>query len=216
VRVLAIGLMLCGPALADGSAREPPSRAARSRAGCERLPAAWELDAMIDATSARLDKKTATTRVLTWKIEEEQLPEGMDDRPLRIETAIMWLELSGHGWTLAHLYRYSQDGPSAAWQIPVIKATRAVEYVGERSYDHAPTRADLDQFLGNTRWRFEARDAGFKLLDSEVCREAWRTSFEVPPGMHTQPSRNETGDLRLGVDDEENTREVLAALLEHR
>ena len=164
--VVVAALFACGPACADASVREPTK--ANPDAGCERWRPLWKLPAMIEAAARGTKPKIA--RVLTWKIEE-------DDRPLRLETALVWLQ-GDKSWTLTHLYRHPQDGPSAAWQVSMVYD---VPYEGQRSYDHAPTRADFERFVDATWWKFGSRERGWKLLDSEVCRDAWRAAFSVEP-----------------------------------
>jgi len=45
------------------------------------------------------------------------------------------------------------------------------------------TSADVEEFLREARWSFEAKGF-FRLVDSEVCNRAWRDSFGVPPPQH--------------------------------
>jgi hypothetical protein len=172
-----VSLLPCARAFADSSVRAPVKTAGRAEAGCERLPTAWKLDAMNQAAAPHSGSKTPqVARILTWKIEE-------DDRPLRLETVLMWIQVEQH-WTLAHLYRHPQDGPTAGWHI---SSVTDVPYRGTDAYDHAPTRADLEQFLKDTWWHFAPRDS-FKILDSEVCRDAWRASFAAAP-WHTYSAK---------------------------
>ncbi len=175
MRPIALLLFSCTTAFADTSVTSPQqtNKTARAEAGCEKLPASWKLDEMVTIAGARYGVKSAqAARVLAWKIEE-------DDRPLRIDAVLLWLRVDKR-WGLANLYRHPLDGPNAPWHVSMVYD---VPYVGEQTFDHAPNRSDLEGFLTDTWWNWEGR-SGFKLLDGEVCPEAWKTAFGAAPWHH--------------------------------
>lgn len=168
---IALVLAFCWPLAARADSSVPPAakRPGRAAAGCARLPAEWvpteiAQAALGDAKAAA----TATLRVLAWQFDE-------DDRPLLVHSALVWIQ-AGQSWRLAHLYRHPRD-VKPSWRISMVTD---VPYAGAQSYARAPGRAELDRFLDDTWWRF-APHSGFRLLDAEVCADAWRATFAQPP-----------------------------------
>src|SRR4051812_14848297 len=76
------------------------------------LPRNWNPSDL--ARAATPEGYTSTeVRVLIWQIKE-------DDRPLRVESAIICLRLEGKGnrWALAHVSRHPQvEQPPPAWRL---------------------------------------------------------------------------------------------------
>jgi hypothetical protein len=164
---LAFTIAILAPgASAFADASTPASR----RGGCGRMPATWYLDEMVAALKyLQPPPKTQVVRVLAWHVQE-------DDRPLRVEQVLLWVKAE-KSWILADLFRHPLGGAKAAWYISSITD---VAQNGSHVYDAAPTHAQLDLFLKESWWKFEP-SPGFKLLDSEVCRDAWTGAFGEPP-----------------------------------
>jgi hypothetical protein len=163
-------LLLPTVALADSTVP------AQSGAGCERLPSAWKLDAMVAAAGARDDAHPPKAQLLAWQIDE-------DERPLRVESALLWIESPGKRWMLAHLYRHPLEKP-AEWHISMVTD---VPYVGVQSYAAAPRHKAVEAFLNATWWSFRPL-GGFRSLGAEVCRDAWLHAFGEAP-WHAYPTK---------------------------
>jgi hypothetical protein len=116
-------------------------------------------------------------RVLIWQTIE-------DDRPLRLDEAIVWTE-NGGAWTLAHIYRHPLE-EDRKWQVSMV--FDAENYSPSRAYGKPPTHAELDKFLQDTWWKFDGRaEDGFKILGSGVCADAYQAAFGEPPWHHYGP-----------------------------
>ncbi len=151
---------------------DPATAAAAREAGCEHFTPKWKLADMVEGAvgDPKMRPDVQTARVLAWEITE-------DDRPLRVERALVWIVFKNQRWTLTHLYRHPQDGPAAKWHVSMVYD---VPYAGSESFSAPPTRAQLDGFLKATWWHFKP-ERDWKLLDSEVCADAWKASFNAPP-----------------------------------
>jgi len=145
-----------------------PSAAARE-AGCERFGKQWTLAAILEGALFVGDPDVQTARVLAWQITE-------DDRPLRVEGALLWIAFKNKQWRLTNLYRHPQD-KSTLWQRSVFDDSPLVGY---QSYPAPPMKAQLEDFLKATQWPFKP-ERHWRLRDSEVCVEAWKTAFNAPP-----------------------------------
>ncbi len=136
------------------------------------LPADWHL---ADLAQASLDRdRPPTTQVIAIRVLAWQ--QTIDDRPLRIDSALVWIRASSPHYTIAHLYRHPDDGP--LWQRSMVFDAPGFE--DEIFSDKPPTHAELEDFLGATDWPFAAED-DFKLVASGVCASAWQASFNEPP-----------------------------------
>jgi hypothetical protein len=147
--------------------------------GC-RVPWDYDVGDILEAIDPDpVSRKTASARILTWLIE-------VDDRPLLIDRAILWVHYQfpngKDSWTLAHLYRHPLDERRTEWQVSRVYD---VPYVGQRPYAVAPRAAELETFLNETWWRFDAIDA-FRLLDADICTKAWTDSIGSAPN-HQYP-----------------------------
>ena len=102
-----------------------------------------------------------------------------DDRPWRVESALVLYELTRNRWELLYLSRNPKlDKPRSAW-VPhsVMDSTqRPWKY-----FDHRPTASDVAEFLKLSEWTFAA-DPPFRLLRGEVFPSTWKTvlGFECP------------------------------------
>jgi hypothetical protein len=159
-------LAACGGSPAPAGDATPSSAAAAP--GC--LPAGWiERDVVaIDLEAVdRPPSAAATSRVLAWRIRE-------DDRPLYVEDAIVLLELAGpaalKSWRLLHVFRH----PKAAmvdpdeWRRAQIADTPVT---GVARFEAPPTAAEIEAFMRESRWN-DPSD-GFRVRASGTCREAW-------------------------------------------
>lgn len=176
---------------ATGSAEAPPPLAERSppaEAGAlvrvadaappshvdargDRLPLGFESETMLNALFPGQPIDGLEVSVLTWSIE-------VDDRPLVVDRVILWVERQ-NSWHVAHLYRHPLDPPPNRdeWHVAMVYD---VPYVGQRSFSHAPSSSDLDLFLKETWWRFEA-GGGFRYLDAGICANAWLLRMKTSP-----------------------------------
>ena len=110
-------------------------------------------------------------RVLAWK-------QTVDDRPLYIDVALMWIEHADHQYTLANVYRHPKDRGDEGWEQSMIFDLPGFQ--GAITLDHRPTHADLEEFLSHTDFDFGA-ESDFRLLASGVCGSAWLASFTEAP-----------------------------------
>src|SRR5262249_26367361 len=133
MRALAACLLFAAaPAFADSSVRE----AARSDSACERLHDGWNAADMLKAAVVADElPHVRSTRILTWRIDE-------DDRPLLIERAILWVAFDNQQWMLANVYRHPRDAKS--WHLSRVYDT---PHIGKDYYSHAPSPAELNDFL---------------------------------------------------------------------
>jgi hypothetical protein len=147
-------------------------RVLRDRVGTDRVPQSWSLDELARA-AADEDEVVADARILTWQIRE-------DDRPLYVESAIVWLRLEGSGrerWMLAHVFRHPREFRS--WKL---SGVFDVPYAPRRMFDYPPKNAEVYQFLRATWWEFGPDFLyGFRLVDAAVCAEAWKAVIGQEP-----------------------------------
>jgi hypothetical protein len=155
-------------------ANAPPPSITDARG--DRLPQDFQTDAMLLALRDDGAPVEATARILAWSIE-------VDDRPLVVDRVILWVRYS-NSWLLAHLYRHPLDSApnNTFWHVARVTD---IAYTGQQSYSHAPTVAELDQFLKETWWKFQA-EGGFRFLDAGICDDAWKEAMGSPPnhGFH--------------------------------
>ncbi len=130
----------------------------------DRLPQSWSLNEL--AHAAMDDGEVAAeVRILIWQIME-------DDRPLYVESAIVWFRLEDGCWMLAKLYRHPREPhPPPVWQLALVCDAPQIPRM---DFDHAPTNDEIYKFLRDSWWEF-APAGGFRLLDASVCAGAWKT-----------------------------------------
>lgn len=137
-------------------------------------PADWHPEEMAKVALADVPTALRSIRVLAWS-------QTVDDRPLYIDTALLWIEAADHQITLAHLYRHPKDDNT--WEQAMIFDLPGFE--GVRMLDHPATHAELEDFLAHSSFEFAA-ESGFKLIRAGVCRGAWMQSFHEAP-WHAYP-----------------------------
>ncbi len=110
--------------------------------------------------------------VLATKLEE-------DDRPLRVERALVLTELNRGRWEFWYLSRNPKGGRERSAWTPhyVTDSTQR----GWKSLDHRPTAEDVEGFLKLSGWTFSA-EPPFRLLRGEIFQEAWKSAlgFQCP------------------------------------
>jgi hypothetical protein len=162
--------------------RPPPGQGSDAiGAPADRLPPGWNADAIV-AEATRFDASRRAA-ILAWRIEE-------DDRPWRVERALVWVELFGpqapqKRFGLMAFARTPNEGPPSraptGWRLP---QHHHGEPIAIEWYAGPPDASQVDRFLAGI-WRdfsFKAPSNGFKTLDAAVCRRAWRTHLgQVPP-----------------------------------
>lgn len=163
--------------------------APRHEVAMDRLPSDWKLTDLAHAALAEGQVATET-RILIWQIKE-------DDRPLRVESCIVWLrreDRRGQRWVLANLYRHPSKGqPLPEWRL---SAVHDAPHTPRKEYDHPPNNEEVYKFLEQTWWEFRPRD-GFKLIDAAVCVSAWKEAIgQVPTMFYNEQdiSGNSLGD----------------------
>ena len=113
--------------------------------------------------------KAADVQILAWK-------QDIDERPLRVDSALLVVTVNPKLVILTHIYRHPDDHDG--WQRAMIYDRPGFEAF--LAFDRMPTRAELDAFLPATDWQFAASD-GFRLVASHVCEQAWQDVFHARP-----------------------------------
>jgi hypothetical protein len=137
----------------------------------DRLPRGWNVKDLARA-AMKEGEVAADARILTWRIDE-------DDRPLTVESAIVWLRFDGSGkrrWVLAHLYRHPRDS-RPKWLLSWVSDA---PFTPRMEFDHPPQNAEVYEFLRETWWEFGPKD-GFRLLDAAVCAGTWKAVIGQEP-----------------------------------
>jgi hypothetical protein len=127
-----------------------------------RLPT-WDLDILKEtARTLTCAPGNATTRVLAWYVIE-------DDRPLRNDNALLVVEdvdASPPRWSLVSVYRHATNrewNTAGSFHDP----TEPV-----RTFDHRPTKAEIDDFLAQADWTFA--DSWGRVIAGNVIDDEWR------------------------------------------
>lgn len=169
MRKLVVLLAACSHA----SLPAPPSNTAPATPpaaeACKLLPD-WNPDEMARG-GMHYDPAPAVTevRVLAWQ-------QIIDERPLRVDSALLWVQTQGKTIQLVHVYRHPDD--KDAWHQA--RVYDSPTFAGMTVLSARPTRAEIDAFLGATEWTFAAPD-GFRLVASGLCSDAWTKSFGERP-----------------------------------
>ncbi len=175
-------LVTCALAACVGAPRSHPlprndatgHREVVAVAGCE-LPPEWNVGEILAGAVVTERPETMHPRLLAWH-------EIEDDRPLRIDEALVLYEMAG-GYGLTHVYRHPVDDRDRHWHEYMVYDAGSFE--GHHGYDHRPTPAELDAFLAATWWRFTP-EQDYRLLGSGVWADAWIAAFGKAP-WHAYP-----------------------------
>jgi hypothetical protein len=134
VAAFALVVSGCGAPTTRVRAAEPPQtwvRAEMKAAALDEQPA----DGVATPTGDPI--------VLRWEV--------IEDGSLRVEEAIVLVNVGDDRWRLAHVYRHLDvKGPSAKWQLVKRFDTPLVSH---RYFTTKPTAAEIEQFLADTEWR---------------------------------------------------------------
>jgi hypothetical protein len=156
--LLGLALMLAAPPVgADASLAAP------SASGCSRLPAGWRVAEMVrSALGRKVAAKLIRGQVLTWQIIE-------DERPLRVEEAVVWLAFDDHRFMLLHVYRHPRErGWYRAWHEAEIDSEIENDpFEGHHVFNSPPTAEERKRFLEATDWGLQVN---WRTLGAEVCR----------------------------------------------
>jgi hypothetical protein len=102
-----------------------------------------------------------------------------DDRPLRNDNvAYVISDDKAHAWTVVVMWRHAFnkwwniDGSIHDPRVPI------------RTFDHAPTAAEIESMLEGNRWNFSAAQDGFKLMGGRVIDASWPSA---PPKHFPKP-----------------------------
>jgi len=107
-----------------------------------------------------------------------------DDRPWYVDDALLVLQLPKGKWVLVHAVRnpkypkgYQGGSSSTKWSLyDVMDAP----HVGDRRFDHRPTRKEVNQFLKDNRWQFES-DKYSRVVRRVVDDAAWQKVLGYQP-----------------------------------
>ncbi len=113
-----------------------------------------------------------------------------DNRPWYADDALLVLQLPKGKWVLVHAVRnpkypkgYRGGSGSTKWGLyDVMDAP----YVGDRHFDHRPTRKEVDQFLKDNRWQFDS-DKFWRVVRRVVNEDAWQKVLGYKPSVTDKP-----------------------------
>ncbi|WP_165704144.1 hypothetical protein [Enhygromyxa salina] len=134
-----------------------------------RLPT-WDLDILHEA--ARMHACApglAPSLLLAWYVME-------DDRPLRNDYALVLVEDTSHGPPTFTIVQASRHANNREWNVGTSPHSNR-EVV--RSFDHRPTRREIDAFLAQSDWHFD-HDWG-RVLAGNVLDAEWRAATGQSP-----------------------------------
>lgn len=102
-----------------------------------------------------------------------------DNRPLYVESALLATELTNNHWRLTHAFRHPKKPASHSrqWSVSLVMDSY---HIGSRDFETRPTGTDVEDFLRDTWWEFEARGS-FRLISGEVYGEAWEDALGYKP-----------------------------------
>lgn len=134
-----------------------------------RLPS-WDLDILQEtARTLACAPATAPARLLAWYVIE-------DDRPLRNDNALLMVEdtaASPARYTLVSVYRHATNrewNTAGSFHDPTEPL---------RTFDHRPTRDEIDAFLAQADWTFA--DAWGRVIAGNVLDDEWRAATGAAP-----------------------------------
>jgi hypothetical protein len=165
-RAAVLAVVACGHSSPPSSSRAP-----EPESECP-LPTTWRIDDITRSAISRgwpMTTQVLAVRVLAWQ-------QTIDDRPLRIDSALVWIKTSDPLYTISHVYRHPDD--KDGWHQAMVYDMPGFE--GEIQSAKPPTHAELEDFLHATDWPF-APEQDFKLVASGICAKAWQDSFNEPP-----------------------------------
>lgn len=113
-----------------------------------------------------------------------------DDRPWYADDALLVLQLPNGKWVLVHAVRnpkypkgYHGGSGSTKWGLyDVMDAP----HVGDRHFDHRPTRKEVDQFLKDNQWQFDS-DKFWRVVRRVVNADAWQKVLGYKPSVTDKP-----------------------------
>ena len=115
-----------------------------------------------------------------------------DDRPWYVDDALLVLQLPNHEWMLVHAVRNPKFPPGAPARRRV-GSTKWHRYhvmdaphVGDRRFNHPPTRKEVDRFLSDNEWQFES-DKFWRVVRRFVDEEAWQRVLGYKPFRPAHP-----------------------------
>jgi hypothetical protein len=148
----------------------------------DRIPAGWspeEIALSVTHASWRDNPADLTVRMLAWQIE-------IDDRPLLVEQAILWIHFHPPGktelWRLVSVYRHPRETRPflQGWRITYLASPHSGK-VGLVNYEEKPDSATVVRFFNDSGW--EEDTAGFTLIDGEIGAGAWKRATGAAPGF---------------------------------
>ena len=133
------------------------------------LPA-WDLEILAEtARGLACAPAEAPARLLAWYVME-------DDRPLRNDNALLLVEDTtsrSPRFTLVQVYRHAKNHE---WNTIGSFHDRREPV---RTFDHRPTRAEIDAFLAQSGWDFA--DAWGRVIAGNVIDAEWLAATGEPP-----------------------------------
>jgi hypothetical protein len=115
-----------------------------------------------------------------------------DDRPWYADDALLVLQLPKGKWVLVHAVRnpkyptgYRSGSGSTKWNMYHVMDA---PHVGDRHFDHRPTRKEVDQFLKDNRWQSES-DKFWRVVRRVVDEAAWQKVLGDKPSFAVGSSK---------------------------
>ena len=105
-----------------------------------------------------------------------------DSRPWYVDDALLVWQLPKGQWMLVHAVRNPKfpeghRGGSTKW---LLHDVMDAPHVGDRRFDHRPTRKEVDRFLKDNRWQFES-DTHWRIVRRVVDEEGWQSILGYKP-----------------------------------
>ena len=112
-----------------------------------------------------------------------------DRRPWYVDDALLVLQLPKGEWLLVHTarnprYPKGHQGGASTWHVYQVMDAA---FVGDRHFDHRPTRAELDKFLKDNDWQFES-DKSWRVVGRAVDEETWQKVLGYKSPLVYEPS----------------------------
>ena len=107
-----------------------------------------------------------------------------DNRPVYVDHALLVLQLPKGRWKLVNAIRQSKPSPvSPSWN-PQWRPhdVRDAPYVAIQTFDHPPTREEMNRFLKVNEFQIES-DQFFRVVERLVYDEAWKKVLGYTSGI---------------------------------
>ena len=107
------------------------------------------------------------------------LPSDQTDE-VPVEHALLLIEFATNNWRFIHVcLPCGWIDDSTRWGL--YRIFDGPLYRDHRDFTQRPTKAEVEQFLEDTGWRFESDDWGYRLLRGEVYADTWQKALGYKP-----------------------------------